>query len=62
MPRARSPRPSGVTGATYTDYEAGVVSKVGEAVKSATDLVTYNQNAMTSLQGQQASQSGVSDR
>jgi flagellar hook-associated protein 1 FlgK len=50
----------GVTGATYTDYEAGVVSKVGEAVKGATDLVTYSQNAMTSLQGQQASESGVS--
>jgi flagellar hook-associated protein 1 FlgK len=50
----------GVTGATYTDYEAGVVSKVGEAVKSATDLTTYSQNAMTSLQGQQASESGVS--
>lgn len=50
----------GVTGATYTDYEAGVVSKVGEAVKSVTDLTTYSQNTMTSLQGQQASVSGVS--
>ncbi len=50
----------GVTGATYTDYEAGIVSQVGEAVKGATDLVTYSQNAMTSLQGQQASESGVS--
>jgi flagellar hook-associated protein 1 FlgK len=50
----------GVTGATYTDYEAGIVSKVGEAVKSTTDLTTYSQNAMTSLQGQQASESGVS--
>ena len=50
----------GLSGATYTDYEAGVVSKVGEAVKSATDLTTYSQNTMTSLQGQQASESGVS--
>ncbi len=50
----------GLSGATYTGYEAGVVSKVGEAVKSATELATYNQNAMTSLQGQQASESGVS--
>jgi flagellar hook-associated protein 1 FlgK len=50
----------GVTGATYTDYEAGVVSQVGEAVESATDLVTYNQNAMTSLQSQLSSESGVS--
>ncbi|MGD0231311.1 MAG: flagellar hook-associated protein FlgK [Syntrophorhabdales bacterium] len=50
----------GVIGATYTDYEAGVVSQVGEAVKSATDLTTYSQNAMTSLQSQQASESGVS--
>ena len=50
----------GVAGATYTDYEAGVVSKVGEAVKSATDLTTYSKNAMTSLQSQQASESGVS--
>ena len=50
----------GVTGATYTDYEAGIVSQVGEAVKGATDLITYSQNAMTSLQGQQASESGVS--
>jgi flagellar hook-associated protein 1 FlgK len=50
----------GVTGATYTDYEAGIVSQAGEAVKGATDLVTYSQNAMTSLQGQQASESGVS--
>ena len=50
----------GVTGATYTDYEAGIVSKVGEAVKSTTDLTTYSQNTMTSLQGQQATESGVS--
>ncbi len=50
----------GVTGATYTDYQASVVSKVGEAVKSATSLVDFNQNAMTSLQQQQASVSGVS--
>ncbi len=50
----------GVTDATYTDYEAGIVSKVGEAVKSTTDLTTYSQNTMTSLQGQQATESGVS--
>ncbi len=50
----------GLSGSTYSDYEAGVVSKVGEAVKSATNLVTYNQNALTSLKGQQASESGVS--
>ncbi len=50
----------GLSGATYTDYQAGVVSKAGQAVKSATNLTDYNQNAMTSLQQQQASVSGVS--
>jgi flagellar hook-associated protein 1 FlgK len=50
----------GLAGATYTDYQASVVSKAGEAVKSATSLVDFNQNAMTSLQQQQASVSGVS--
>jgi len=60
VPAGQVSQALGVTGAAYTDYEAGVVSKVGEAVKSATDLTTYSQNAMTSLQGQQASESGVS--
>jgi flagellar hook-associated protein 1 FlgK len=60
VPAGQVSQALGVTGATYTDYQAGVLSKVGEAVKSATDLTTYNQNAMTSLQGQQASESGVS--
>jgi flagellar hook-associated protein 1 FlgK len=60
VPAGQVSQALGVTGAAYTDYEAGVVSKVGEAVKSATDLTTYSQNAMTSLQAQQASESGVS--
>ena len=60
VPAGQVSQALGVAGATYTDYEAGVVSKVGEAVKSATDLTTYSQNTMTSLQGQQASESGVS--
>ncbi len=50
----------GLAGATYADYEAGVVADVGQATKSATDLQEYNQNALTSLQQQQSQESGVS--
>ena len=50
----------GLAGATYADYEAGVVADVGQATQSATDLPEYNQNALTSLQQQQSQESGVS--
>jgi flagellar hook-associated protein 1 FlgK len=50
----------GLAGATYADYEAGVVADVGQATESATDLQEYNQNALTSLQQQQSQESGVS--
>jgi flagellar hook-associated protein 1 FlgK len=50
----------GISGATYSDFEAGVVANIGQATKSATDLTEYNQNALTSLQQQQSQESGVS--
>jgi flagellar hook-associated protein 1 FlgK len=50
----------GLTGSTWVNYEAGVVAGVGQATTSATDLATYNQNALTSLQQQQSQESGVS--
>ena len=50
----------GLAGATYTDYEAGVVANVGQATESATNLAEYNQSALTSLQQQQSQESGVS--
>ncbi len=50
----------GLAGASYTDYEAGVVASVGQATETATNLTTYNQNALTSLQQQQSQESGVS--
>lgn len=50
----------GLSGSTWVDYEAAVVSGVGQATTSATNLATYNQNALTSLQQQQSQESGVS--
>jgi len=50
----------GLAGATYADYEAGVVANIGQATKTATNLSTYNQNMLTSLQQQQSQESGVS--
>jgi flagellar hook-associated protein 1 FlgK len=50
----------GLSGSTWVNYEAAVVSGVGQATTSATDLATYNQNALTSLQQQQSQESGVS--
>jgi flagellar hook-associated protein 1 FlgK len=50
----------GLAGATYTDYEAGVVADVGQATENATNLANYNQSALTSLQKQQSQESGVS--
>ncbi len=50
----------GLAGATYASYEAGVVANVGQATASATDLEEYNSDALTSLQKQQSTESGVS--
>ena len=50
----------GLSGFTWVAYEAGVVSGVGQATTNATDLATYNQSALTSLQQQQSQESGVS--
>jgi flagellar hook-associated protein 1 FlgK len=50
----------GLNGSTWVNYEAGVVAGVGQATTSATDLATYDQNALTSLQQQQSQESGVS--
>ncbi len=50
----------GLAGATYTDYEAGVVANIGQATENATNLADYNQSALTSLQQQQSQESGVS--
>ncbi len=50
----------GLAGSTYVDYQAGVVSRAGDETKSATELVSFNQSAMTALQQQQSTVSGVS--
>lgn len=50
----------GLAGATFTDFQAALVAQIGEETKTATDMTDYNQNAMTSLQQQQANISGVS--
>jgi flagellar hook-associated protein 1 FlgK len=49
-----------LAGATYSGYASAVVAKVGQAVKSASNLTDYNQSAMTSLEQQRAEISGVS--
>jgi flagellar hook-associated protein 1 FlgK len=50
----------GLAGATFTGYQAGVNAQVGQQTKTATNMTDYYQSAVTSLQGQQASVSGVS--
>ena len=50
----------GLAGSTFTDYQAGVNDQIGQQTQAATNMTDYYQSAVTALQGQQASVSGVS--
>jgi flagellar hook-associated protein 1 len=47
-------------GSTYASYAAGIVARIGQETRSATDLVDFKTAAMTTLKSQRASISGVS--
>ncbi len=50
----------GLRGSSYTSYASSVISKVGQEAATASDLVDYNDSAVTCLEEQRASISGVS--
>lgn len=50
----------GLGGASYTSYTSSVISRVGQEAATASDLVDYNESAVSCLEQQRADISGVS--
>jgi flagellar hook-associated protein 1 FlgK len=50
----------GLGGVSYTSYTSGVISRVGEETATASDLVDYNESAVSCLEQQRADMAGVS--